>query len=109
MQRKVYRTTLKPERRQEYIEAHQNVSTDLMRRYREAGMHLCAVYMLGDELVLMVDAEDIKQTSAILAEDPVDRVWQAFVGPMKVDGDWQEMKELFYADLKYSELSCSRD
>ena len=99
MQRKVYRTRLKPERRQEYIDAHRNVSSDLMRRYREAGMSLCAVYILGDELVLLMDAEDHEKTAAILAADPVDQVWQAFVGPMKVDGDWQQMEELFYADL----------
>ncbi len=99
MQRKVYRTRLKPECRQEYIEAHKNVSGDLMRRYREAGMRLCAVYLQGDELVLLVDAEDISKTSAILAGDPVDQVWQSYVGPMKADGDWQEMEELFYADL----------
>ena len=67
MQRKVYRTRLKPERRQEYIDAHRNVSSDLMRRYREAGMSLCAVYILGDELVLLVDAEDHEKTAAILA------------------------------------------
>jgi L-rhamnose mutarotase len=90
---------LKPERRQEYIEAHKNVSTDLMRRYRESGMNLCAVYLLRDELVLVVEAEDIAKTSAILAEDSVDQVWQSYVGPMKADGDWQEMEELFCADL----------
>ncbi len=46
-----------------------------------------------------MDAEDHEKTAAILAADPVDQVWQAFVGPMKVDGDWQQMEELFYADL----------
>ena len=97
--RKVYRTRLKPERRQDYVEAHRKVSSDLMRRYRDAGMTLCAVYRLDDELVLIVDAEDHAKTTAILADDPVDRVWQAYVGPMKEDGDWQEMDELFYADL----------
>jgi L-rhamnose mutarotase len=101
MQRKVYRTRLKPERRQDYIDAHQAVSSDLMRRYQEAGMRLCAVYMLGDELVLLIDAEDVSKTSAILAKDPVDQIWQEYVGPMKA-GDWQEMEELFYADLSIS-------
>jgi len=97
---KVYRTTLKPERRQEYIDAHHNVSPDLMRRYKDAGITLCAVYLLGDDLVLVVEAEDHNRSSAILAEDPVDRVWQAYVGPMKQDGDWQEMDPLFYGDLR---------
>jgi L-rhamnose mutarotase len=99
MQRKVYRTRLKPECRQQYIEAHKNVSGELMRRYREAGMRLCAVYILDDELVLLVDAEDISKTSEILARDPVDQAWQSYVGPMKAEGDWQEMDELFFADL----------
>lgn len=94
MQRKVYRTKLRPERRQEYIDAHRNLSDDLMRRYKDAGMGLCAVYMLGDDLVLIVEAEDHAHTASILAMDPVDREWQAYVGPMKGDGDWQEMDEL---------------
>jgi len=98
--RKVYRARLKPERRQEYIYAHRSVSKDLMRRYREAGMASCAVYLLGDELVLLVDAEDHRTTAAILADDPVDQAWQAYVGPMKEDGDWHEMQELFHADLR---------
>jgi L-rhamnose mutarotase len=99
MQRKVYRTTLKPERRQDYIEAHKHVSSDLMRRYRNAGMDTCAVYLLGDELVMVISAEDIAKTSAILAEDPVDQDWQSYVGPMKADGNWQEMTEMFYTDF----------
>lgn len=99
MQRRVYRAKLRPERKQEYIDAHRNVSADLMRRYRDAGMALCAVYILGDELVLLIDGENISRTSEILANDPADLQWQSYVGPMKADGDWQEMEELFYADL----------
>ena len=98
MSRKVYRTRLKPERRGDYIQAHKNVSSGLMRRYQEAGMTLCAVYILGDDLVLLVDAEDHTKAASILAQDPVDQAWQAYVGTMK-DGDWVEMEELFYADL----------
>jgi L-rhamnose mutarotase len=90
---------LKPESRADYIEAHRKVSADLMRRYREAGMRLCAVYLLNDYLVLLTDADDHQRTAAILAADPVDREWQSYVGPMKVEGDWQEMQELFFADL----------
>ena len=99
MERRVYLTQVRPERRQEYIEAHRNVSSDLMRRYREAGMRLCAVYILNENLVLIIESEDHAKSTAILAQDPVDREWQAFVSPMKVDGDWQEMEELFSADL----------
>jgi L-rhamnose mutarotase len=99
MQRKVYRTKLRPERRDEYLQAHRNVSSDLMRRYRDAGMSVCAVYLLGDDLILLTEAEDHDKTLAVLSQDPVDREWQAYVGPMKAEGDWQEMEPIFLADL----------
>ena len=62
-------------------------------------MRHCSVYLLGQELVLIVDADDHSRMSATLADDPVDREWQRYVGPMKADGDWQEATELFSADL----------
>ena len=70
-----------------------------MRRYRDAGMKLCAVYLLGEDLILLTEADDHEKTLAILKQDPVDREWQAYVGPMKGDGDWQEMQQIFLADL----------
>ena len=99
MQRRIYKTKLKPERRQEYIEAHRNFSSELMRRYRDAGMKLCAVYLLGDDLILLTESEDHEKALARLADDPIDREWQAYVGPMKGEGDWQEMEQIFLADF----------
>jgi L-rhamnose mutarotase len=99
MQRKIYRTKLRPERRAEYLQAHQNFSRDLMRRYRDAGMKTCAVYLVGDDLVLVTEAENPDLTTAILSKDPVDREWQAYVEPMKADGDWEEMTEVFFVDF----------
>ena len=99
MHPKVYRTRLRPERRDEYIRAHQDVASDLLHRYRDAGMKLCAVYILGDDLVMIIDAEDHERMQKVLAEDPVDQTWQAYVGPMKEEGDWQEMRELFWCDF----------
>ena len=99
LQRKVYRTTLRPERRAEYIEAHRTFSKDLLRRYRDAGMTTCAVYILGDDLVLITEAEDHDRVRNVLSQDVVDQAWQAYVGPMKAEGDWQEMEEMFFADL----------
>ena len=99
MQRKVYRTKLRPERRDEYIQAHRKVSSELMLRYKQAGMLSCTVYLLGDDLVMVIEAEDHEKTNAILARDPVDVEWQAYVRPMKAEGDWQEMEEMFFVDL----------
>jgi L-rhamnose mutarotase len=62
-------------------------------------MSVCAVYLLGDDLILLTEAEDHDKTLAVLSQDPVDREWQAYVGPMKAEGDWQEMEPIFLADL----------
>ena len=99
MERKVYRTKLRPERRHEYIEAHRTFSRELLRRYSAAGITACEVYVLDDDIVLIVESEDHSNTCAILANDTLDREWQTYLQPMKADGDWQEMEELFVADL----------
>lgn len=99
MSRKVYVTKLRPEFREQYIEAHRHVAGEILHRYREAGMRHCSVYLSGDSLVLIVDANDHAHLASTMADDPVDRAWQDYVRPMKADGDWQEAKELFSADL----------
>ena len=103
MQRRVYTTKLKPERREEYLLAHQQVNPELMRRYRQAGMRSCSVYLLEDMLVLVTEGDDLDRTAAILASDPLDREWQSFVGPMKGEGDYRAMLRIFEADLSSAE------
>ena len=56
---------------------------------------MCAVYLLHDYVVLFTDADDHEKTGGDSCRGPVDREWQSFVGPMKAEGDWQEMQELF--------------
>lgn len=99
MERKVYLTKLRPEYREEYLQAHRTVSQELLRRYKAAGMRHCAVYLLEDTLVLITESEDHITMTAALAGDPVDVEWQNYVRPMKAEGDWRETVELFRADL----------
>jgi L-rhamnose mutarotase len=98
MQRRVSITRLKPGGREQYLDAHRNVPPKVLERYREVGMHHCAVYVMGDNLVLITEAEDHAALDAILANDPIDREWQAFVAPLKTE-DWQPMIEIFSVDL----------
>jgi L-rhamnose mutarotase len=99
MQRKVYRTKLRPERRDEYIEAHRKFSPELLKLYKDAGLTVCAVYLLDDDLVLVTESNNPERVREILSNHPLDKEWQAYVRPMKAEGDWQEMQELFIADL----------
>jgi HAD superfamily hydrolase (TIGR01548 family) len=90
---------LKPEYRQQYLQAHRNVPEKVLARYRELGMSHCSVYLLGDDLVMITEAEDHTALDAVLANDPADQEWQNFVRPMKADGDWQPMVQVFHIDL----------
>jgi L-rhamnose mutarotase len=98
MERKVYLTRLRPEFREKYLEAHHHVPPAVLGRYQELGMTLCSVHVLGDMLVMIVEAEDHARLQEALAADPIDIAWQSQVRPMKADGDWQEMAEVFCKD-----------
>ena len=98
MERRVFITKVRPERRAEYIQAHATVSAEILVLYGKAGMRHCSVYLEGDDLVLILEGEDLDAILARLAEDPVDRAWQNRVGPMKADGDWRLAEAIFSED-----------
>jgi L-rhamnose mutarotase len=99
MEKRVSLTRVKPEYREKYIEAHRNVPPEVLRRYRAAGMKHCSVHLLGDQLVLITEVEDQGAFDRAMKDDPVDRVWQDWVGPMKDDSDWQRMECVFTVDF----------
>jgi L-rhamnose mutarotase len=99
MMRKVYITGLRPEYREQYIKDHENVPRELLEKYKAAGMKSVAVYLLGDTLVLITEQEGDRDVRAALANDPVCQAWEERMRPMKSEGDYQEMKEIFRADL----------
>ena len=98
MKKRVSLTRLKPGQREKYIEAHRNVPPEVLRRYQEAGMKHCSVYLLGDQLVLVTEVEDQAAFDRAMKDDPVDRLWQDQVGPMKDDADWQPADCIFTVD-----------
>lgn len=86
MQRRVVITELRPECREAYIEAHQAVWPELLERYREAGFHKITCHLLGNTLVVVTEAEDIEAVSAVMAKDPTDQRWQAWMATMRPEG-----------------------
>jgi L-rhamnose mutarotase len=98
MERRVSLTRLKPEHREKYLEAHRNVPPEVLRRYRDAGMRHCSVHLLGDHLVLITEVDDQAAFDHAMRNDPIDRLWQDRVGPMKDDQDWQPMDCVFTID-----------
>ena len=103
METRVSITRLRPECREQYLEAHRDVPERVLARYSELGMRNCSVFLLGVDLVLVTEAENHAVLDAALANDPVDREWQDLVRPMKADGDWQHMTQIYHVNLRGSE------
>lgn len=83
MQRRVLIAELRPESRQEYIEAHKAVWPELLERYREIGYHKITCHVLGNTLVVVTEAEDLEAVADALKNDPIDQRWQAWMATLR--------------------------
>ena len=97
METKVFVARLRPERKEEYIEAHNSFSPELRARYRAAGIHQIRLFLLGEQLFMCVEADNYELARAALDEDPIDQLWQEQVGPMK-SPDFQPLTDIFWLD-----------
>lgn len=85
---------LRPECKDDYIDAHQKFSAELKEKYLAAGVHQILLFLQGDQLFMYVEADDYEKARASLASDKLDQVWQKQVGPMK-DPDFEQLSEIF--------------
>jgi L-rhamnose mutarotase len=86
-----------PERREDYIEAHNNFSSELRERYRATGIHQIRLFLFGEQLFMIVEADNYESARATLDQDSLDQLWQERVGPMK-SPDFQPLTEIFRFD-----------
>jgi|SRR5215813_15647152 len=94
MKQTCFTARLKAECRAEYIEAHNNFSAELREKYLAAGVRQIKLYLRGEQLVMIVEADDFEKARELLAADPLDQLWQQQVGPMK-DPDFEPLEEIF--------------
>ncbi len=99
MERLGFVARLKPEFREQYIEAHNNISPELVSRYHQAGVHRILLFLLGEALFMYMEVDNWEAAQAVLTKDPLDIEWQKRVGPMK-DPDFREMEEIFRMDFR---------
>ena len=94
MEQKAFVARLKPECKDDYVEAHDNFSPALREKYQAAGFQQILLFLQGDQLFMYVEAHDYEKAHESLANDPLDQLWQQQVGPMK-DPDFQPLTEIF--------------
>ena len=93
LQRRVLIAELKPECRQEYVEAHKEVWPELLQRYREIGYHKITCHLLGNTLAVVAEAEDLDAVMEALKNDSIDSRWQAWMATLRPVGNQFEQAE----------------
>lgn len=94
MENKAFLARLRPERKRDYIKAHNNFSAELRAKYHAAGIRQIMLFLLGEQLFMYVEADNYERARAALAAEPLDQQWQQQVGPMK-DPDFEALTEIF--------------
>jgi len=95
MQRITMTLKLKPECREEYLEAHRHVWPELIEAARRAGIRNHSVFLRGDTLFLYAEAEDPQASLDEFLSDGVKRRWDAamqpLLDPQQEAAGWQEV------------------
>ena len=103
MQRIAFKMKIKPEKVEEYIEAHRHVPTNLIELYRSAGIRNLTVFLRGAELFLCLECDDFQAAQNRLENHPAEKRWQAQMAELlDTDTDLQPgeglafLKEVFH-------------
>lgn len=96
MERRAFMLRLKPERTEEYIEAHRNVWPELLEKYRQAGIKTLSVFALDTMLFLYIEADNIEAADAALATDETEFKWQQLMQLMFEPGSERSLVEVFH-------------
>ena len=97
MQRIAFKMKLKPEKVEEYIEAHQHVPSDLIDLYHSAGIRNLTVFLRGSELFLSLQCDDFQAAQRRFENHPAEKRWQdQMTELMDTDSDLQPGEELAF-------------
>lgn len=84
--RAVYLQQIDPERREEYLAAHEDVPEGVTRAMAEAGVERFELYVRDEIAVCILEAEDVERYDEAMADDPAVEEWERHVAQFKTDG-----------------------
>ncbi len=93
----VYR--VKPEKRDEYIKAHQDIWPEINRGLKEAGCHEMTIFMRGNQLFLYALIDDVQEFNRIRASDPHYKKWNAWMHEL-LEHPYDEQEPSAFAPLE---------
>ena len=66
---------LKPDKKEEYIKAHQEIWPDLLKAHKEAGIAREIIWIFGDYLILYIMSTNFKEAMNNLSETKIFKEW----------------------------------
>lgn len=85
-ERVVYVQRINPERKQEYIDAHDDVPEGVTNAMERGTVREFELYVRDDIAVCILEAEDLGAYQAAVTGDPVVEEWERRVAQFKRDG-----------------------
>jgi L-rhamnose mutarotase len=93
---------VKPDRIEEYVEAHRSVWPDMLGALRAAGIHNYTIFRTGNEMFGYFEADDLDQAERYLAGQEVSGRWQDAMAELLdervPDGGPAPLEEVFRLD-----------
>ena len=78
MQRVCFVLQVKPDMLDEYRERHRAVWPEMQEALRSAGWHNYSLFLRGDGMLVgYLETEDFERSRKLMAETPVNAIWQA--------------------------------
>jgi L-rhamnose mutarotase len=75
-QRQGFVLHVKPEKIDEYVEAHRHVWPEMLQALRDAGIRNYTIFRAGNEMFGYFEADDLRHTAEFLASQEVSARWQ---------------------------------
>jgi L-rhamnose mutarotase len=75
-QRSAFVLRVRPDKVDEYVEAHRSVSPEMLAALREAGIRNYTIFRHGNEMFGYFEADDLKSAAAYMEAQVVNATWQ---------------------------------
>ena len=75
-QRSAFVLRVRPDRIDEYLEAHQNVWPEMLEALRSAGIRNYSIFRDGNQMFGYFEADDLDAAGRRLADQPINSQWQ---------------------------------
>ena len=99
-QRSAFVLEVRPERIDEYVEAHRTVWPEMLDALREAGWSNYSLFLRPDGLLIgYVETEDFEAATAAMDATGVNARWQADMAPFfSQELSFERLEEVFHLD-----------